>query len=227
MIEFWGLKIHLYGLLVGLGAWLALEIALWRQKNLKIKKQIEGAFWWVVLGGVVGARIYHVIDFWTRYYALQPIKVIYFWEGGLGIWGAICGAIGSIYLYSRVKKISFITLLDNLIVGAPLAQAIGRIGNRVNGELFGKNGEPLFAYEAVLNLILFGFLWKWSRKQSKPGVLTGIYLTGYGVIRVLLEGLRPQEIIWRVAGIPVAIIFGVVSVIIGTWIASVRLRNSQ
>jgi len=218
VFEIFGLKIYLYGLLIGVGVWAAIEIALARKKTQAEKKLLEKAFPWVVLGGIVGARLYHVIDFWSRYYTYNPLKIFYVWEGGLGIWGAIVGGVMALYIYGLTKKLNFLKTLDDLIVGVPLAQAIGRVGNRVNGELFGKNGEPLFAYEAVLNLILFGLLWKSAKKKSRSGYLAGVYLIGYGVIRIFLEGIRPGEIIWRVGGVPMAIIFGVAAVGVGIWI---------
>lgn len=220
MFNLFGLSIHLYGLLIGIGVWIAFEIALGRKKKQIEKKVLENVLPWAVLGGIIGARLYHVVDFWNRYYVFQPIKIFYVWEGGLGIWGAIVGGVMAIYIYCLTKKLNFLKILDDLIVGVPLAQAIGRVGNRVNGELFGKNGEPLFAYEAVMNLILFGILWKISRKKTKPGQLSGIYLLGYGLIRVLLEGMRPEEIIWKIGGVPTAVIFGVISVLVGIWIIS-------
>lgn len=219
MIEILGIKVHLYGLMIGIGVWLAIEVALRRAKNQKEVAGLMAVLPAAVLGGVIGARLYHVIDFWSRYYQLNPVKIFYFWEGGLGIWGAIVGSMFSIYIFCLIKKINFMVILDSLIVGGPLAQAVGRLGNWVNGELYGKNGEPLFAYEAGLNLILFVFLWWWTKKKTRPGQLTGLYLIGYGLIRILLEGLRPQEIIWKVNGVPMAMIWGGVAVAIGSWLA--------
>ena len=230
MIEFLGIKVYLYGLLIGMGVWAAIEISLARKKTDKEKKDLENVLPWVVLGGIVGARLYHVIDFWARYYSFDPIKMFYVWEGGLGIWGAIVGGMLAIFIYCLIKKLNFLKTLDDLIVGVPLAQAIGRVGNRVNGELFGKNGELLFAYEALLNLILFGlliYLSRFPRYARNDGRISGVYLCGYGLIRVFLEGLRPEEIIWKIGGIPVAVVFGVISILIGIWIATARVRDSQ
>jgi len=230
VIEFLGIKVYLYGLLIGMGVWAAIEISLARKKTDKEKKDLENVLPWVVLGGIVGARLYHVIDFWARYYSFDPIKMFYVWEGGLGIWGAIVGGMLAIFIYCLIKKLNFLKTLDDLIVGVPLAQAIGRVGNRVNGELFGKNGELLFAYEALLNLILFGlliYLSRFPRYARNDGRISGVYLCGYGLIRVFLEGLRPEEIIWKIGGIPVAVVFGVISILIGIWIATARVRDSQ
>lgn len=105
-----------------------------------------------------------------------------------------------------------------MVVGVPLAQAVGRVGNYLNGELVGKNGEPLFIYEGILNLFLFGTLWKISQKQHKEGFVFGIYLVGYGVIRTMLENLRPSETIWKILNIPTAIIFSVLAISVGVYL---------
>jgi len=128
-------------------------------------------------------------------------------------------------------------LMDVVVIGVPLGQAIGRLGNWVNGELYGKNGEPLFAFEAGLNLLLFIFLWKivatpgvrrgrntTPGETLAPGKIAGSYLIGYGLIRILLENLRPEEIIWKWQGVPVAIIMGFVSLFVGAILLS-RFTN--
>jgi phosphatidylglycerol:prolipoprotein diacylglycerol transferase len=225
VLDILGLNFHLYGLLIGLGVWAGFEVVARRSRNDFRKEKLEAAFLWTVVFGLIGARLYHVLDYWSRYYSSNWIHIFYVWEGGLGIWGAIVGAIFGLTVYSRLNKQNFLRLLDALVVGAPLAQAIGRLGNWANGEIYGKNGEPLFAYEAVLNLGLFIFLWKVSKKKNPNGRISGCYLMGYGIIRILLEGLRPDDIIWRMAGIPTAIIFGVIAVVIGFCLSFNRRRS--
>jgi phosphatidylglycerol:prolipoprotein diacylglycerol transferase len=215
VIDLLGLKIHFYGLFIGVGIWAAMEVAQAREKTKEGKHLIDQVFWWAVIGGIVGARAYHVIDFWERYYVLNPIKVFYAWEGGLGIWGGIVGGTLAVYVFCRLHKQSYPEMLDKIVVGVPLAQAIGRLGNWVNGELVGKNGEPLFAFEAFLNLMIFGMLWQSAKKENNPGFLTGMYLAGYGMARIFLERMRPDEIIWKVGGVPVAIIFSILALVVG------------
>lgn len=212
MFDIFGVDFHWYGLLIGVGVWIAMEIALKNRGGVK-KEILEKAMWWVILGGVIGARLYHVVDYWERYYSINILKIFYFWEGGLGIWGAVCGGIVGLYIFCYFNKLKFLKLLDVVVIGVPLAQAIGRVGNYINGELYGKNGEPLFAYEGVLNILLFGLIWMISRKEHRSGVVAGIYLIGYGVIRSILENLRPEDMIWKLFGIPVAVIFSIVAVI--------------
>lgn len=224
MFEILGITFHWYGLLIGLGVWISIEIAFAHRREIN-KKQLEKAIWWVVTGGVIGARLYHVVDYWNRYYSTNPIKILYVWEGGLGIWGAIGGGVLALGIFCFIYKLKFLQYLDTLVVGVPLAQAIGRVGNYVNGELYGKNGEPLFAYEGVLNIFLFAILWKISRKHNNLGVVSGVYLIGYGIIRSALENLRPEGIIWKFAGLPMAIIFSGVAIIVGVYLIFPRRQS--
>jgi len=217
MIDVFGFHIYLYGLIIGFSIVLAWEISrrAARKKGVD-EKTIENAFYWTVGVGIVGARVYHVIDLW-EYYSVQPEKIMYLWNGGLAIWGAITGGFVGLWISWRLSKrrFRFVELTDVGVLGLPLAQAVGRLGNWVNGELYGKNGEPLFVYESGLNIMLFALLTIYSTKKRRSGFITGIYLIGYGVIRILLENWREPEIIWRVGDIPVAVIFSALAISIG------------
>ncbi len=224
MFDLFGITFYWYGILIGLGVWMAMEISL--KNRGKIDAEIyEMAMVWTVLSGILGARIYHVVDYWNRFYSTNFEKVFFLWDGGLGIWGAIIGGAVGLYIFCLFNKIKYLELMDSLVIGIPLAQTIGRIGNLVNGELSGKNGEPLWAYEGVMNLILFGILWKISRKTNKTGVLSGVYLLGYGVIRVALENFRPDEVIWKIYGVPVALGFGVMAILFGLYLIFRRKQS--
>jgi prolipoprotein diacylglyceryl transferase len=174
--------------------------------------------------GIIGGRIYHVITSPSQYFGSNgnPIDALRIWEGGLGIWGAISlGAVGA-YLYFRTHKTSlnFRQLLDSLAPGVIVAQAIGRIGNYFNQEVFGKPTElpwgleidsvnrpngfesystfhPTFLYElvwclvvAVLLIKLPGFLKKITARQ---GDVFALYVFGYTAGRVWIETLRIDE----------------------------------
>ena len=225
MFNILGITFYWYGLLIGVGIITAIDIA-FRSNNKNKEKGFKWAILWSIVGGVVGARAYHVINFWDAYYKVHFIKVFYLWEGGLGIWGAIAGGILGLSVYCHIKKLKFIKILDVLVIGVPLAQTIGRIGNYINGEIIGKNGEPLFAYEGMLNLLLFVILFGISRKKRRIGLTSGIYLIGYGLIRTCLENLRPTGSVWAVFNIPTAIIFGALSVLSGLFLIFFRKKRS-
>jgi phosphatidylglycerol---prolipoprotein diacylglyceryl transferase len=176
--------------------------------------------------GIIGARLYHVIDQWSAVYSRDPMQII--GGRGLGIFGAVIGGAVGLIIYTKWKKLSTLTWLDIVAPGLILAQAIGRWGNFFNQELYGYPTElpwgiyidpahripgfqnydrfhPLFFYESVLNIIGFGLLMLIGRRYARrllPGELFAGYVIYYGVVRFFLEGFKPE--VWRIAGFPTA-----------------------
>ena len=219
------LTIHFYALCIITGIAAAIWIGRKRYANLGGNPDdVSEVAIWAVPFGIIGGRIYHVITSPAQYFGANgnPVDALRIWEGGLGIWGAISlGAIGA-YLYFRTHKttLNFRQLLDSLAPGVVVAQAIGRIGNYFNQEVFGKPTElpwgleidpvnrpdgfesyatfhPTFLYEllwclvvAVLLIKLPGFL---KQITSKPGDIFALYILGYTLGRVWIESLRIDE----------------------------------
>ena len=219
------LTIHFYALCIITGIAAAIWIGRKRYANLGGNPDdVSEVAIWAVTFGIIGGRIYHVITSPSQYFGSNgnPIDALRIWEGGLGIWGAISlGAVGA-YLYFRTHKTSlnFRQLLDSLAPGVIVAQAIGRIGNYFNQEVFGKPTElpwgleidsvnrpngfesystfhPTFLYElvwclvvAVLLIKLPGFLKKITARQ---GDVFALYVFGYTAGRVWIETLRIDE----------------------------------
>lgn len=217
--------IHFYALCIITGIATAIWIGRKRYANLGGNPDdVSEVAIWAVPFGIIGGRIYHVITSPSQYFGANgnPIDALRIWEGGLGIWGAISlGAVGA-YLYFRTHKTSlnFRQLLDSLAPGVVVAQAIGRVGNYFNQEVFGKPTElpwgleidlanrpngfesystfhPTFLYEllwclvvAVLLIKLPGFL---KQVTSKQGDVFALYILGYTAGRVWIETLRIDE----------------------------------
>jgi phosphatidylglycerol:prolipoprotein diacylglycerol transferase len=193
----------------------------------------------VLILGVIGARIYHVIHQWD-FYAANPSLIPQVWLGGLAITGAVVGGMLGIWLYTRSAGLSTLRWLDIFATAVLLGQAVGRLGNYVNQELYGppttlpwgipidaahRVGEwtnlatypvdttrfvPLFAYEALLNLVGLGLILWISRRFAHrlyDGDIFLVYLMWYGVVRTYLETYRTQN--WVIAGLPTAIWIGV------------------
>lgn len=188
---------------------------------------------------LIGARAYHVIHQWSAIYSHDPVSVLFVNRGGIGIYGAVVGAILAVAIYCKWKGLKLSTWLD---IGAPaliVGQAIGRWGNYFNQELYGKPTDlpwairidpahreagyegyetfhPLFLYESLLNLIAFGALMYIGRKYQdrlKGGDIALLYGVFYGSIRLGLETLRMGN--WLVAGgIPTATIISAGAIIL-------------
>ena len=174
---------------------------------------------WAVPFGIVGGRLYHVFTSPENYFGADgdPWKVVLIWEGGLGVPGAILfGGVG-VWLASRQLKLPFSMIADSLAPGLPVAQAIGRLGNWFNQELYGKPLEafwaveiaphevrdqtpdymsyttfhPTFLYELLWNLGIALVVWIADRKwKFGAGRAFAVYVALYGLGRFWIEGLR-------------------------------------
>lgn len=186
----------MYGFLISLGILFSVLIA---EKQIKSQEE-KGILWdgllWLLIGGIIGARLYHVIDY-GNYYLENTLQIIKVWEGGLGIFGGIFGGIISITLFLRYKKQNILKWLDIIALVMPLGQAIGRWGNHFNNELL-----PYSYYESGANFLLFLILIIINRRKNYEGVLFYSYLFGYSVIRFILEPIK--ELSWAINSVNVA-----------------------
>ena len=219
------LTIRLYALCIITGIAVAIWIGRRRYSNLGGNPDdVSEVAIWAVPFGIIGGRIYHVISSPQQYFGANgnPADALRIWQGGLGIWGAISlGAVGA-YIYFKTHKttLSFAKLLDSLAPGVIIAQAIGRIGNYFNQEVFGKpttlpwaieieaknrpdgyeaitTFHPTFFYEllwclfiAYLLIKLPGFLKSVARNS---GDIFALYVAGYTAGRLWIEALRIDE----------------------------------
>ena len=181
-----------------------------------------------MIAGLVGARAYHVLTDYHRFQGrwLQAFAV---WEGGLGIPGGLLVGVITGVVLARRRGLPAAQLLDVVAPAIPLAQAIGRLGNWFNQELFGRPTDlpwglridaeyrpdgyeqfatfhPTFLYEALWNLALVGFLVLYERRRpaARPGTLFALYVGGYGLGRLWVEALRIDDAT-RLAGVRVNI----------------------
>ena len=166
----------------------------------------------MLIGGVVGARLYHVVHL-NEYYTQNSSEVLRIWQGGLGIIGGLLGAgvaFIAIGLVERKKSgdFSFLWWLDVFCFFAPLAQSIGRWANYVNGELL-----PYAIYESICSIVLFGVFVLLKQKPRFSGFFFGAYLIGYGIIRFVLEFTKSDQ--WQLLGIYTAHIFSITFIITG------------
>lgn len=221
------INIHLYGLTIALAILIAWRLALKRASFYKISKQkLESVSLLIPLVlGIVGGRLYHVVDLWP-YYLSNPQQIIRVDQGGLGIWGALIGIFIGLWVFARVEKINLLNLLDLLSPSILLAQGVGRIGNFINQEGFGPptnlpwgiiiNGtlvHPTFFYEMCLDFIFATLLLYLAPKLNKRGQIFGLYLIFYGAIRFVVERYRIDT--WTINTHQVAYILSVVSILTG------------
>lgn len=207
-----------YGLIVlaaiVTGVWLAAREA--ERKGFNKNDIYDGALW-VVIGGLLGARLFHVLDHWPHEYALNPVRALYIWEGGLAIWGGVVGGLIAVAILARRRGWQLPRLLDAIAPGLVLAQAIGRVACIITGDAMGKPTTgplgfayaspnamvpqlgvyytPMPLYEIVVNLGIFALLWQLRKKNWPDGLLFLVYLAVYSVERFLLAFTSSYQII--------------------------------
>ena len=218
--------VHLYGVLIMTGVILAAFIAAWGAKRRRMDHNfIWDMLPWLLIAGIVGASIWHILTppqsmiemgITTQYYLTHPLDAIAIWNGGLGIPGAVIGGVVALLIYCLVKKQKFSFWVDVIAPGLLAAQIIGRIGNFLNQELYGKPStlpwaifidpakrlpqyinvatyHPLFAYEMLWNLINLAIILYLTIKVAKKlidGDIFLFYLMLYAIARFNLEFLR-------------------------------------
>ncbi len=234
-------EIRWYGLMYIVAIFLALWFLKrdFQRFNVNVPwKQFEDAAFWIIVFAIIGARLYHVFGNWD-YYGRFPSEIVAIWHGGLAIYGGILGGLISGYIIARIKRWDFWKLADIIIVYLPLGQAIGRWGNFFNKEAYGPPSDlpwaiyippenrleiykdydyfhPTFMYESILNLTNF-FILLYVRNETlalqRRGFMVGLYLINYGIIRFVLEFLRPDTDTFM--GVKIAHIFSILSIIVG------------
>ncbi len=214
-IEIGPLTLRAYGMMIAFGALAAVEISRrrWKARGGDEDHIIDIAYR-AIPAGLIGTRIYHVITDWKAYFPDDPWGVFEIWNGGLGIPGGLVLGVWVGIWAAKKRGIDVPNLADAVVPSIPIAQAIGRVGNWWNQEIFGKpttvpwalevderfrparfkefeTFHPAFMYEAVLNLILAAFLiWLDSTKKLKKGQIMPVWIAGYGILRFILESIR-------------------------------------
>lgn len=251
-IELGPLTLRAYGLMIALGVLAAVEIARrrWKARGGDEDDIIDIAYR-AVPAGLIGTRIYHVITDWKAYFPDNPWGVFEIWNGGLGIPGGLVLGIWVGVRTARKKGIDVPKLADAIIPAIPVAQAIGRLGNWWNQEIFGKpttlpwalevderfrparfkefeTFHPAFLYEAVLNIVLAVFLiWLDSTKKLKKGQIMPVWIAGYGILRFALESIR-DDFASLILGVRVNHWVSAIAVIVGiVWFMWIERRSEN
>ena len=216
-IDLGPIPLHVYGILLAVGV----VVASWMTERRWVRWGHDRREWqdvvvWIVIGGVVGARLYHVATDSEKFRG-DWLRVFEIWKGGLSIWGVVAGGLIAVVVVCRVKHLPTYLLTDAIAPGLLAAQAIGRWGNWFNQELFGEPTKlpwgleidvlnrpkgfagyatfhPTFLYESLYCLALLGLLlWVERRWRLRTGQLSALYLATYCFGRFWLENLRIDD----------------------------------
>ena len=216
-IQLGPLTIHFYGVIIAVGLVLAVVYGMRRQQQFGFRGDavLDGVLC-VVPFAIICARLYYCAFAWDTY-ADNPIEILYIWQGGLAIYGGVIGAALGILVYTKVKKINLLALLDLVSIGFLIGQSIGRWGNFMNREAYGavtdsflrmglyltESGRyssqmqyfhPTFLYESLWNAAGFVILHFGSKKRRYDGQIALGYVAWYGLGRTFIEGLRTDSL---------------------------------
>lgn len=233
-----GLTVRWYGIIVVLGmiAGITLAERIAARQGYKDDEILTLSLFMLPVG-VIGARLYHVIVHWSHY-ADNIGAVFKIWEGGLAIHGGVMLASLCVIVYCRVRKLGCLQLLDTLMPGVLLGQAIGRWGNYFNQEAYGiptdlpwgidiggVSHHPTFLYESLWNLAMF-FVLLWLLKRKHPhGEIFGWYWILYSIGRFFIELIREDRMDIDVFGVilPYNSLFSLIAIAFGViWIIVLR-----
>ena len=228
-----GRPIYFYGVLIGIGFLLGVTFCARRAKRFGYTEDdVYDVMIWLIPCSILGARLYYVL-FNLDYYLKHLNEFFAVWNGGLAIYGGVIAGILVAFLVTRRKKIPFAALLDDMVYGLLIGQIIGRWGNFMNREAFGRETEifcrmgltapdgttiyvhPTFLYESLWNLGVLLFL-LWFEKKGKrrfDGHCITLYFLLYGLGRLWIEGLRTDSLYIGSTGIRVSQALSLVLVI--------------
>lgn len=243
--------LHLYGLIIAAAIFVGLYLAKRRAKIYHIaENNFEDPVLLIPLGlGLLGARLYHVLDYW-HLYRENLVSILYITNGGLGIWGGLFGAVLGFYVVAKIKKIDFAKILDLAGPSLLLGQAIGRVGNWINQEGFGpptnlpwsvyispqnrpeqyasfSRFHPTFFYEAALDAIALAVLLYIEKKFPNriiSGQVFALYLIFYSISRFIVEFWRIDTA--TIGPVKVAHILSLTTLTVGIYIF-LRTRSDK
>lgn len=208
------LTVYWYGLmyLVGFGsAWL---LGRWRVKRGLTRVTLtdfEDMLFLAMLGAVIGGRLGYTLFYQPGYYLQHPLEIVFIWQGGMSFHGGLLGVLASLWWFAYRKQYRFLELGDLVAPLVPLGLAAGRLGNFINGELWGRPTDlpwgmvfpasqdgiarhPSQIYQFALEgILLFVIVWWFARKPRPIGQVSAVFLAGYGVLRFIAEFGREPD----------------------------------
>ncbi|OUD14434.1 prolipoprotein diacylglyceryl transferase [Thioflexithrix psekupsensis] len=210
------LAVHWYGLMYLFGFTLAWWLGLRRIRApyspLNNTEQLSDLLFYCAMGVILGGRLGYVLFYDLASYIAHPLNILQVWRGGMSFHGGLIGVLLAVWLYSRRIQCHFFAITDFIAPLIPIALGLGRIGNFINGELWGRPTDlpwgmifpdpaagyiarhPSQLYQALAEgIVLFLLLWLYSRKPRPMMAVSGLFLMGYGVLRLFTEFFRTPD----------------------------------
>jgi phosphatidylglycerol:prolipoprotein diacylglycerol transferase len=222
-----------------LGWWLARRVAALAPEAAG-KAQVDDAVTWVTLGIILGGRFGYVLFYRPGYYVTAPWEALYVWQGGMSFHGGMLGVILALWWFARSQRLDPLLFGDRVATVVPIGLFLGRLANFANGELWGRVSDVSWAmvfptggpeprhpsqlYQAFMEgiclFVLLQVLVRIPAVRTRPGMLTGVFLAGYGVARLVGELFRQPDahLGFLLGGVTMGQLLSVPMVAIGLWL---------
>lgn len=205
------LQVHWYGLTYLVGFLAAWWLARRRADRIGLTKdQVGDLLFYSAVGVILGGRLGYALFYHFDRVLADPLWLFKVWEGGMAFHGGFLGVVVAVWLFARKHQINWIQLGDFIAPFTPIGLGLGRIGNFINGELWGRVTDvswgmvfpgagadprhPSQLYQFALEgVVLFALLWWFSRQPRPAGSVSGLFLIGYGTLRFLVEFTREPD----------------------------------
>lgn len=208
------LAVRWYGLMYLLGFFLFIVLGRYRIRHqtggVFTREILDDALFYGVLGVILGGRLGHTLFYEPAYYLQHPLEIFAIWQGGMSFHGGFLGVAIAMVLLARKYQLSWLSITDFIVPLVPLGLGAGRIGNFINGELWGRPTDvpwgmifpyadnlprhPSQLYEFALEgLALFALVWLYSAKRRPLGAVSGVFMIGYGIFRSFCEFFREPD----------------------------------
>lgn len=199
-----------FALFFALGQWRLTQTDFRTRSGLQAQS-FEDCLFWGALGVILGGRLSYVIFYKPAYFWAHPEQIAAVWQGGMAYHGGLLGVILAIWIYTRRQALAFWPVIDFIAPLVPWGLAAGRLGNFINGELWGRPSDlpwamvfpqagdrlarhPSQLYQFALEGLLLGIVLMWySRFPRRPAQISGMFLFGYGLARFVVEFVREPD----------------------------------
>ncbi len=240
-------SVHWYGLTYLVGIGLAWWLARQRAKRLGLThEQIGDLVFYAALGVVLGGRLGYALFYHFDRVLADPLWLLRVWEGGMAFHGGFLGVVVALIVFARRHRLHWLELGDFVAPLTPIGLGLGRLGNFINGELWGRTTEvpwgmvfpgagdmarhPSQLYQFALEgLLLFILLWIFSRQPRPLGSVSGLFLLGYGSLRFLVEFTREPDahLGLLTAGLSMGQLLSLPMILVGGGLIYWAYRNKQ